>query len=70
MFTKREKQIVELVCQGMLNKQIAYKLGMARTTVTNHLSEIFKKEGVTTRTQLVIKLLGKEVEDALQLRPK
>ncbi len=40
--------------QGLLNKQIAYDLGVGETTVKAHVSEILRKLKVSSRTQAVI----------------
>ena len=57
--TPRQKEVLEEVCNGMSNKEIARHIGMAESTVKLHLTEIFKKFGVKTRTQLIIKHLSK-----------
>jgi hypothetical protein len=54
-FTPRQRQVLEELCKGKTNKQIAKVLGMAEATVKLHLTEIFKTLGVTTRYQAVIK---------------
>ena len=40
--------------QGLLNKQIAFDLGVGETTVKAHVSEILRKLKVSSRTQAVI----------------
>ena len=40
--------------QGLLNKQIAFDLGVGETTVKAHVSEILRKLKVASRTQAVI----------------
>ncbi len=54
--TPREKEILELVAQGYLNKQIAYILHLDEQTIKNHLVNSYKKLGVTNRTQAAVKL--------------
>lgn len=51
--TSREKKIVYLVCEGLANKEIADKLNISEQTVKAHLHKIFKKLGVSSRTQLI-----------------
>ena len=51
--TKREINVLELVEQGMLNKEIARRLGIAVSTVKNHLHAIFEKYEVKERRQAV-----------------
>jgi len=55
-FTERENEIVQLLCQGYSNRQIAEKLYLAEGTVKNYLSAIFQKLQVEDRTQAVIKV--------------
>ena len=50
--TPTELAIVELVAEGLTNPQIAERLFVARSTVKTHLSSIFRKLGVTTRSEL------------------
>ncbi|MGA7237530.1 MAG: response regulator transcription factor [Bryobacteraceae bacterium] len=47
----REIQVLELIVQGLANKQIAYALGIAEHTVKNHVKNILSKLGVQDRTQ-------------------
>ncbi len=46
----RELEVLELVKQGMANKQIARRLGIAERTVKAHLTNVFQAIGVTDRT--------------------
>ena len=46
----RELEVLELVEQGMANKQIARRLGIAERTVKAHLTNVFQAIGVTDRT--------------------
>lgn len=52
--TKREIQVLKLVTNGMLNKEIAIRLRISEKTVKNHVSNIFKKIEVSDRTQAAI----------------
>jgi len=47
----REVQVLELIVQGLANKQIAYSLNIAEHTVKNHVKNILSKLGVQDRTQ-------------------
>ena len=51
--TKRERQIVEKVCLGKTNKQIAEELFISLQTVKDHTHRIYSKLGVKSRMQLV-----------------
>lgn len=47
----REIQVLELIVQGLANKQIAYSLSIAEHTVKNHVKNILSKLSVQDRTQ-------------------
>jgi len=57
--TRRELEILELVAQGMSNREIAGKLFVSENTVKTHCSRAFDKLGAKRRTQAV--QLGKEL---------
>jgi len=52
----REAEVAELVLRGYTNPVIASTLGIASTTTKRHLTRIFDKIGVDSRTQLVSRL--------------
>lgn len=54
--TPQQHKILLMFADGMLNKQIAYDLGLAESTIKSHASTIFLKLGVRNRTQAVIVL--------------
>lgn len=51
--TEREQEILRLICVGKTNKEIAGILYISPVTVRDHISNIFRKTGVKSRTQLV-----------------
>jgi DNA-binding CsgD family transcriptional regulator len=51
--TRREMEILELVAQGMSNREIAGKLFVSENTVKTHCSRAFDKLGARRRTQAV-----------------
>lgn len=51
--TPAEQPVLELLCTGMSNKEIASALGKADTTVKNQISSILRKAGVQSRCQLM-----------------
>lgn len=53
--TRRERDVLALVAQGLTNRQIAETLIISKATVQNHLSHAFDKLGATSRTQAVLK---------------
>ena len=58
LLTRQQARILQLICEGKLNKQIAYELAIAETTVKAHVTAIMRKLGVLSRTQAV--LMAKE----------
>jgi len=52
--TPRQTRILRLVCEGKANKQIAYELSIAETTVKTHVTAILSKIGVHSRTQVAL----------------
>jgi NarL family two-component system response regulator LiaR len=56
--TRRELEILELIAQGLSNREIAEKLYVSENTVKTHSSRVFDKLGAKRRTQAV--QLGKE----------
>jgi DNA-binding NarL/FixJ family response regulator len=51
--TRRERQLVELLVEGLSNAEIARRLVVAEKTVKNHLNHVYAKLGVTSRGQAV-----------------
>jgi len=51
--TAREAQILALLAEGLVNKQIAARLGISTHTVKTHLAALFHKLGVSTRAEAV-----------------
>ncbi len=51
--TAREKEVLQLMAQGLANKQIAHSLGISEHTVKFHLSSLYAKLGVSSRTEAV-----------------
>lgn len=54
--TPQQIRVLQMICNGLLNKQIAYELQVGETTVKAHVSEILRKLGVSSRTQVVIEV--------------
>lgn len=52
--TGQQARILDLICEGLLNKQIAHELSIAETTVKAHVTAIMRKLGVQNRTQAVL----------------
>ncbi len=54
--TPQQSRVLTMLGQGLLNKQIAYELGVSEATIKAHVSAILLKLNVDSRTQAVIKL--------------
>ena len=54
LLTPQQARILQLLCEGKLNKQIAFDLSIAETTVKAHVTAIMRKLGVQSRTQAVL----------------
>lgn len=65
LLTKRELQILELLGEGLCNKEIAERLFISEKTVKNHVSSIFKKIAVTDRTQAVVYAIKNNIIDVM-----
>jgi DNA-binding NarL/FixJ family response regulator len=52
--TRKEKEIVSLICHGCRNKEIAQRLDISEQTVKSHCNRIYKKVGVSDRLQLAL----------------
>jgi DNA-binding NarL/FixJ family response regulator len=55
VLSERENEILQFVAQGMRNREIADKLGIAEKTVKNHVSNILKALQVNSRTEAAMK---------------
>jgi len=52
--TPQQVRVLEKLCEGKLNKQIAHELEVGETTIKAHVGEILKKFNVSSRTQAVV----------------
>lgn len=57
-FTKRELEIVNLLCQGMSVQNISSVLYIAKTTTYKHMAHIYEKVGVSSQKDLLFKLMN------------
>jgi DNA-binding NarL/FixJ family response regulator len=62
--SKREREILEMLCAGFANKEIADKLSLSIETVRGHLKHIYDKLHVQSRTQAVVKFLSSGKDNA------
>jgi two-component system, NarL family, response regulator DegU len=52
--TPREREVIDLVCQGLRNKELSDRLHISEATVSHHLTSVYRKLDLTDRTSLVI----------------
>lgn len=60
--TPQQFRVVSMLVEGLLNKQIAYELEVKEATIKAHMTEIFRKLGVHSRTQAVLAIGSLAVE--------
>lgn len=60
VLSKREQEILALLAKGYLYKEIADQLGITAGTVRVHLHTVYEKLHVSSRTEAVVKFLGKD----------
>jgi len=58
LLTAREEQVVELVADGLSNREIANELTLSEHTIKKYLLHIFEKLGISNRVELVLYALG------------
>ncbi|WP_193175479.1 response regulator transcription factor [Oricola nitratireducens] len=63
--TPQQARVLGMLAEGLLNKQIAYELGVSEATIKAHVSAVLQKLNVDSRTQAVI-LLSKIGADMLR----
>lgn len=63
--TPQQSRVLGMLGEGLLNKQIAYELGVSEATIKAHVSAVLQKLAVDSRTQAVIQLskIGAEMLD-------
>lgn len=64
--TPQQLRVLQMLRQGLLNKQIAHELDVGETTVKAHVSEILRKLNVASRTQAVIEVSKIDFDAVLQ----
>ncbi len=69
MLTSREVETLRLLARGLDNTAIARKLVVAKRTVQNHISSIYGKLGVTSRTEAALLAIRHGLASALEDAP-
>ena len=62
--TPAQRRILAQIREGLLNKQIAYELDISEATVKAHITAIFRKLGVVSRTQAALAATKLDVDYA------
>jgi DNA-binding NarL/FixJ family response regulator len=57
LLVKREQEIAGLVAEGLMNRDIAQKLGLSEHTISNYLFRIYEKLGISSRVELVLHMV-------------
>lgn len=63
-FSEREKDVLKLLLQGKSNKQIAVELGISNRTVEFHLSNIYAKLAVNSRSEAILKFTESHLRES------
>lgn len=67
--TPQQFRVLGMLSEGLLNKQIAFELNVSEATVKAHMTALFKKLGVRSRTQAVIAVKEMEQASGLAVSP-
>jgi DNA-binding NarL/FixJ family response regulator len=67
--TRMERQVADLVAEGLTNPAIGARLFVSRRTVETHLSHIFTKCGLTSRTQVAAEVVRHAPEQPVEVGP-
>ena len=59
LLTAREREVLALLCAGRSNAQIGWALGVAEKTVRNHASGLYRKLGVRSRAEAIVRVVGR-----------
>jgi PAS domain S-box-containing protein len=59
--TERQAQLARYAAIGMTSKEMAFKLGLSESTVKNHFSAMFRKFGISSRTELIALLSDRHI---------
>ena len=57
LLVQRENEVANLMAQDLTNQEIAQKLGIAESTLSNQVSRIYEKLGISSRVELVLYII-------------
>ena len=58
LLTKREQEVVELLCRGLSPAHVSKTLKISVSTAYKHIAHIYKKLNVSSQQELLVKVLG------------
>ncbi len=61
ILTKRQREILELICEGLTNKEIGARVNLSPHTVKDHVEKMCEILGVRSRIELVVEALRRGV---------
>ena len=61
-FTEREQEVLNLLKQGLSNKEISTTLCISMHTTKIHVASVYKKLGATNRVQALVKYFNLDIE--------
>ena len=67
--SRREREVLGLLSNGMTNSQIGARLGLATSTVCNHIAALYQKIGVHTRSNAIVWARERGITDLLPATP-
>ena len=63
--TRREREVAQLVCRGLSNREVAQRLFLSEKTVKSHITNILSKLGVRDRAQLMFEFANRHGEEGM-----
>ncbi|MFI6424192.1 response regulator transcription factor [Promicromonospora sp. NPDC050880] len=60
LLSPREAEVMDLVADGLSNREVAARLFVSEKTVKNHVNSLFAKLGVTTRSQAIVRWIQRD----------
>jgi DNA-binding NarL/FixJ family response regulator len=69
-FTPQQLCVLDMICRGLQNKQIAYELNISVTTVKVHVTEVLRKLCVRSRSEAIVKVSALDFNQADNARER